>query len=261
MAYRTINLALSGSVATLTLNSPRTSNAITEDLAADVAEACREVRESDEVRVLVVTGAGRTFSAGGFPPAWLVSGERTGPPVVERLQRLRAAEPVAMVEKPVIAAINGPALGQGVELALACDLRLASSTATFALPHLAHGLLPWDGGTQRLPRIIGLPRAREMLLTGRRLSARQALAFGLVARVVPAGRLMTEAMALAERVAQGAPVAARYAKEAVLKSADLPLADGLRLEADLAVLLHTTQDRAEGLASFKERRGAKFVGR
>lgn len=261
MAYTTIKLEVRGPVATLTLNSPRTRNAMTEEVAAEVAEACQVVRATDEVRVLLVTGAGGAFSAGRFPPTPLARGERGPAPVTERLRRLRVASHVAMVEKPVIAAVNGPAIGQGVELALACDLRLASSTATFALPHLAYGLLPWDGGTQRLARLIGLPRATELLLTGKRVTARQALAFGLVRRVVPPGQLTAEATVLAERVASGAPIAARYAKEAVLKSADLPLEEGLRLEADLAVLLHTTLDRSEGLASFTQRRAPKFEGR
>ena len=261
MTYASITLTTDGFVAFLKLNSPRGSNAITAEMAAEVAEACQAVRQNDDVRVLVVTGAGRAFSAGRFPPAGLAPGEAGPAPVLERLRRLRVASHVAAVEKPVVAAINGPATGQGVELSLACDLRLAANTASFALPHLQHGLLPWDGGTQRLPRLIGLPRATELLLTGRQVTARQALAIGLVHQVVPAGQLMAEATQLAQRIASGAPIAARYAKEAMLKSSDLPLEDGLRLEADLAVLLHSTQDRAEGLASFTQRRRASFSGR
>ncbi|MSQ12916.1 MAG: hypothetical protein EXR47_02010 [Dehalococcoidia bacterium] len=261
MTCTSIRLTTDGSVAFLTLNSPRTSNAITAEMAAEVAEACQAVRQNDGVRVLVVTGAGRVFSAGRFPPAGLAHGEAGPAPILERLRRLRVASHIAAVEKPVVAAINGPAIGQGVELALACDLRLAANTASFVLPHLQHGLLPWDGGTQRLPRLIGLPRATELLLTGRRMTARQAVAIGLVHQVVPSGQLMAEAKELAERIASAAPIAARYAKEAVLKSLDLPLEDGLRLEADLAVLLHSTQDRAEGLASFAQRRRASFSGR
>lgn len=261
MTYASMSLTTDGFVAFLTLNAPRVANAVTEEMAAEVADACQVVRQDDGVRVLVVTGAGRAFSAGRFPPAGLAPDGAGPAPVLERLRRLRVASHVAAVEKPVVAAINGPAIGQGVELALACDLRLAANTASFVLPHLQHGLLPWDGGTQRLPRLIGLPRATELLLTGRRVTARQALALGLVHRVVPAGQLLAEATQLAERIASGAPIAARYAKEAVLKSLDLPLEDGLRLEADLAVLLHSTQDRAEGLASFAQRRRPSFSGR
>lgn len=261
MGYATIALETRGSLAFLALNTPRNANAITEEMSAEVAEACQAVRQDDGVRVLVVTGAGRAFSAGRFPPAGLAPDGAGPAAVLERLRRLRVASHVAAVEKPVVAAINGPATGQGVEIALACDLRLAASTASFVLPHLQHGLLPWDGGTQRLPRLIGLSRATELLLTGRRITARRALAIGLVHQTVPSGQLMAEAAQLAERIASGAPIAARYAKEAVLKSLDLPLEDGLRLEADLAVLLHTTQDRAEGLASFAQRRRPSFSGR
>jgi enoyl-CoA hydratase/carnithine racemase len=261
MTYASLTLTTRGVVAFLTLNAPRGSNAITAEMAAEVADACQVVRQDDAVRVLVVTGAGRAFSAGRFPPAGLAGGEDGPAPVLERLRRLRVASHVAAVEKPVVAALNGPAIGQGVELALACDLRLAANTASFVLPHLQHGLLPWDGGTQRLPRLIGLPRAAELLLTGRRMTARQALAIGLVHQVVPSAQLVAEATQLAQRIASGAPIAARYAKEAVLKSLDLPLEDGLRLEADLAVLLHSTQDRAEGLASFAQRRRPSFSGR
>jgi enoyl-CoA hydratase/carnithine racemase len=218
------------------------------------------IRQDDQIRVLVVTGFGSSFSAGPFPPPGLLDG-RLSPAELQAVMRgLRPAQAVAEVEKPVIAMLNGPAAGLGAELALACDLRYAAPRASFQFPHVLHGLLPWDGGTQRLPRLVGLPRATELLLTGRKLTARQALAWGLVHQVLPAEHLGPAVDALAAQLVSGAPIAARYAKEAVLHGADLPLENALRLEADLSVLLQSTADRAEGLASFREKRRPAYKG-
>ncbi|MSQ11523.1 MAG: hypothetical protein EXR48_02320 [Dehalococcoidia bacterium] len=256
-----VRLERDGPLAWLTLARPRAGNGVDQQLAQELGEACRAVRRDNAVRVLLVTGAGKTFSAGAFPPPEIEEGFRTPVELLERVRCLKAAAALAAVEKPVVAVINGPAAGQGLELALACDLRLASTTATFALPHLQHGLLPWDGGVQRLVRVVGRSWATELLLTGRSVPARQALALGLVHRVVPHHTLMRSAKELGERIAAGAPIAARYAKEALLKGADMPLEEALRLETDLAILLHSTYDRAEGLLSFAQRRAPRFEGR
>ncbi len=160
----------------------------------------------------------------------------------------------------MIAALNGDAFDQGLELALAADLRIASADARFGFEDLGQGSILWDGGTQRLPRLIGPAWALDMILTARIIDSRQALEIGLVNRVVPADQLQEETRKLSEKVLAGAPIAARYAKEAVQKGLDLSLEQGLRLEADLNILLQSTADRPEGLQSFLERRDPKFSG-
>ena len=172
----------------------------------------------------------------------------------------RAAAALAEAEVPLIAAVNGDALDHGLELALACDLRIAARGSVLGVTDLARGTLPWDGATQRLPRLVGPGRALEMLLTSRPVPAEEAERMGLVNRVVDKGKVMEAARELAQGIARAAPVAARYVKEAVRAAQDVPLADGLRLEADLNIILHSTRDRAEGIRSFRERQEPRFVG-
>jgi enoyl-CoA hydratase/carnithine racemase len=167
---------------------------------------------------------------------------------------------VAQLEVPVIAAIPGRATGPGMELILACDIRIASDASSFALPHIRHGLIPWDGATQRLPRLVGKAKALELLLCGEKIPAEEAMRIGLVNRVVPPDALMETAAALAGEMASRGPLALRFAKEAVSQGLDMTLAQGLRLEADLYFLLHTTKDRVEGIQSFREKRPPHFEG-
>jgi len=167
---------------------------------------------------------------------------------------------VAELEVPVIAAIPGTAGGPGMELILACDIRVAADGSSFALPHVRHGLIPWDGATQRLPRLVGRAKALELLLCGEKISAEEAMRIGLVNRVVPSNTLMETAAALAREMASRGPLALRFAKEAVSQGLDMTLAQGLRLEADLYFLLHTTKDRVEGIRSFREKRPPDFKG-
>jgi enoyl-CoA hydratase len=162
--------------------------------------------------------------------------------------------------QPLIAAIRGYALGGGLELALACDIRIAGEDAQIGLTEINLAIIPGGGGTQRLPRLVGRGKALELILTGRRVGAHEALGIGLVERVVPAAQVHAEAQALARTLADKAPVALRYAKEAVAKGAELPLAHGLRLEHDLATLLRTTEDRAEGARAFLEKRAPRWTG-
>jgi enoyl-CoA hydratase/carnithine racemase len=174
---------------------------------------------------------------------------------------LSVATPVASLTSPVIAAINGDALGQGLELALACDLRVAAETARFALPHIVSGLIPWDGGTQRLPRIVGKAKAMEMILTGESLDAIDAYKIGLVNKVVPPEGLLQTVKNMGQAMASKASLALKYAKEAIHEGLDLTLEQGLRLEADLYFLLQTTEDRTEGVRAFLEKRHPQFKGR
>jgi enoyl-CoA hydratase/carnithine racemase len=164
------------------------------------------------------------------------------------------------MEKPVIAAINGDAIGDGLELALSCDIRIAADTARFGLTQLESGAIPSDGGTQRLPRLIGKGKALELILTAETINATEALDIGLVSKLVPASELATEAETLVQGIATKAPISLRYVKEAVNKGMDMTMDQGLRLEADLYLLLHTTADRTEGITAFLEKRTPEFKG-
>ncbi|MDP3064320.1 MAG: enoyl-CoA hydratase-related protein [Chloroflexota bacterium] len=237
-----------GRVATITLNRPRLSNRVDAAMAWELQAACQRAREED-AWVVVLTGRGAAFACGG---------ERT--PGLEEMERHQAARAVAALDRPVVAAINGDALDQGLELALACDIRIAAKGARLGLTQLVNGALPWDGGTQRLARLLGHARALELLLLSRVVDADEACEMGLVHQVVPQEELNATVEELAQRLASVGPIAARYVKEAVNQGLDAPLAHGLRLEADLTFLLQSSADRSEGIRSFKEKRKPVFAG-
>lgn len=244
MTYENLVYSKKDHIGYMTLNRPRAKNAINRRLAQEIADACDQIIGDDDIYVVVITGAGKAFCAGGEP----VNNE-TGP-----------AAAIASIDRPVIAAINGDALGEGLELALACDVRLAAESARLGVPQIAAGRIPVDGGTQRLARIVGRSKAMELLFTAEAITAGEALEIGLVSGVVLAKELMTEAEALAATIAGKAPAAIRYIKEAVRDGLDMPLAQGLRMEADLYFLLHTTTDRTEGVRAFLEKRKPHFKG-
>jgi enoyl-CoA hydratase len=226
-------------------------------LSDELIELCNEIMYEEDTRVIVISGTGEksfsieTNSIGPFPGA-----------LNEPWKRMWSlAEPIAKLDKPVIAAINGDAVGQGLELALACDLRICAETAHFAMSHITYGDMPWDGGTQRLSRLVGRGKALEMILSGELIDAPEAYRIGLVHRVIPNGEVSTVAMDMAQEMAPKGPIALRYTKEAVNKGMDLTLEQGLRLEADIYFLLHTTRDRTEGIRAFQEKRRPRFKGR
>ena len=246
-------------VAWVTLNMPEARNRINLRICAGVRHVCEAIAQDDEVRLAVITGAGDSFCDGDEDPMPASEGLSTTD-LRAYLDARRAASSIGAVEKPVIAAINGDALGHGLELALACDIRIAASGARLGMTQVAGGSLPWDGGTQRLPRIVGRAWATDMLLNGRILDAEEALRIGLVHQAMPPDELAGRVEQLAATIASQAPIATRYAKEVVLKGMDMTLEQGLRLETDLNVILQTTRDRAEGVASFLERREPTYTG-
>ncbi len=257
--YQSLDFQRRKSIATVRLARGETGNRIDDKMAGELKTVCQRVIEDESVRLLIIVGSGGVFSVGrATPPRELLSQSREDLP--GWISRMQAASALAELPIPVMAAVEGDAFDHGLELALAADLRIASADARFALTDLVHGALPWDGGTQRLPRLVGPAWARDMIFTGRIVSASEALKMGLVNRVVNTGGLLEQAHSLAESILAGAPVAARYAKEAVRMGMDLTLSQGLRMEADLNILLHDTTDRAEGIKSFLERRRPHFRG-
>jgi enoyl-CoA hydratase/carnithine racemase len=248
MPYQTIAYAKKGHVARVTLKRRGSVKSVIRRLEEELEEVGTRINQDDGVYVVVIIGAGEAFitfgegERGDIPPG--------GP-----------ADIIARYRCPVIAAINGDAIGEGLEIALGGDIRLASSKARFGLPQVARGRIPTDGGTQRLPRTVGRGKALELLMTGDIITAAEALEIGLVSRVVPPEALAEEAQKLAEAIAAKGPIALRYLKEAVNKGMDMTLEQGLRLEADLYFLLHTTADRTEGIKAFREKRPPKFKGR
>lgn len=246
-------------VAVLTLNRPRAHNALNAQLTQEFRGAIERAEADADVRVIVIRGCGdRAFSAGAditefVPPESLVA---------ERQQRAQPKwnDLLMASAKPTVAAIHGYCLGGGLEVALACDIRIATEAATFALPEVHLGIVPGAGGTQRLPQIVGLGHALRLILTGQRIDAQYALRIGLVSRVVPADGLDEAVREETAMLLRGAPRALAYAKEAVRRGWDLPLADGLRLEADLSSFLLSTSDRVEGAKAFQQRRNPDFTG-
>ena len=248
MPYTTILYTQKGHIACVTINRPEADNCIDQQLAQELEDICHQINQDDDIYVVIITGAGdKAFCCG------------TEPEPAEH--RYSPANAIAGITRPVIAAINGDALGLGLELALSCDIRLASGKARFGLPQLTQGLIPADGGTQRLPRIIGKGKALELLFSAEPINAGEAFEIGLVNKVVPQGKLVSEVEALAKTIAAKGPIALRYIKEAVNKGLDMTLEQGLRLEADLYFLLHTAADRTEGIKAFLEKRPPRFKGR
>jgi enoyl-CoA hydratase len=258
--YQTIRLEEADGVVTVTLDRPAVHNAMNDGMRRELTRCFTELASRDEAHVIVVTGAGeRAFSAGADIREFV----EPLVPVRFRAQRRRLDFRQAMdrCPQPIIAAIRGYAFGGGLELALACDIRIAGEDAQLGLTEINLAIIPGGGGTQRLPRLVGRGKALEMILTGARLPAAEALGIGLVERVVPATEVLPTALDLARTLAAKAPVALRYAKEAVVKGLELPLADGLRLEGDLSTLLRTTEDRVEGARAFLEKRRPRWTGR
>ncbi len=246
MSYQSIIYEKKGQIGHITLNRPQAGNAINAQMAEELADACLKINQDEEISAVILLGGGGNFCSGADPREWEAAS--------------KASAAMASLERVVIAAINGDAMGEGLELALSCDIRVASQDARFALPHVRYGLIPRGGGTQRLPRIVGRGKALEMILTAEPIDAQEAHRIGLVNKVVSQDKLLPEVEGMANRIILSGPIALRYAKEAVNKGLDLTLEQGLRLEADLYFLIHTTADRMEGIRAFLGKRSPQFKG-
>jgi enoyl-CoA hydratase/carnithine racemase len=260
-SYQTITVSRQGAVAVLALNRPEAMNAISMQMRAELREALEALRRDPEVGAAVLTGTGEKAFSAGMDLREFAKANADVPIAEMRRYRWEQGEGIAAFDKPIIAAVNGLAIGGGVELALLCDLVFAADSASFAFGEVKRGLMPGNGGTQRLARRIGQARALEMILTGKTVAAPEALAIGLVEYVLPGEQLLARAIALAGEMAGNAPVAVRMARNAIVRGAELSLHDGLRLEQDLASLLYTTEDAREGPLAFLEKRAPHWQGR
>jgi enoyl-CoA hydratase/carnithine racemase len=255
--FQTVTLQKVDHVMVVTLNYPVKEKVGMARLSDELTELCAEMAWDEEVRVIVITAAGeKSFSIEAGLNEMV-----SGPTEEQEKQFFSVAESIAKLDLPVIAGINGDAIGQGLEMALACDIRIAVETSRFGLTQIETGLIPWDGGTQRLARLVGRAKASEMIFTGETIDANEAYRIGLVHKVVSPLDLMATVMQMAREMASKGPTALKYAKEAICKGMDLTLDQGLRLEADLYLLIHTTRDRTEGIKAFREKRVPKFEGR
>jgi len=257
--YANILYETEGPIATLTINRPQKRNAVNNATAEEINQALTQVENNPDMRVLILTGAGdKAFVAGAdireLDKRDTIRGRS------ESRHRQEIYTRIELLEIPSIAAINGWALGTGLELAMACTLRVTSAKAALGQPEVKLGIIPGAGGTQRLPKLVGVGRAMEIILTGDPVSAEQALAMGLVNRVVEPGQLMDEVTKLARTLASRPKLALQYAKEAVLRSAEGSLAEGLAHESYLHALSCGTQDKKEGVTAFLEKREPKFTG-
>lgn len=244
----------------LTINRPQRLNALDAHTLDELRQAFLNCQQDDQVRSVILTGSGdRSFVAGAD-----VNELAQDTPESARRRAVGGQQVFALIEqlgKPVIAAVNGFAFGGGCELAMACTLRLASDTARFGQPEINLGIIPGFAGTQRLVRLVGKTKAMEMILVGAPITAEEACAIGLVNRVVPASHLMTEARALASELAAKAPIALRYAMDAIHRGADMPFEQGCQIEASFFGMVTTTEDMREGTKAFLEKRKPEFKGR
>lgn len=258
-SYETILVERSDRVSIITINRPEKRNALNIKTRTEGAAVLDQLRADDSVRVVIITGAGdKAFIAGAD--------------IAEFANRTAIAQREVMLErslfnaiegfpKPVIAMVNGYCLGGGCEVALACDIRIASDKASFGQPEINLGIIPGGGGTQRLTRLVGEGKAMELILSGEIIDAQAALSIGLVNQVVPADQLRTKTMEIANRIAEKSPIALRLAKEAVSLASRSNLDEGLRREVDLFALCFSSEDKDEGVRAFLEKRKAEFKGR
>ncbi len=258
MAYRNLLLAVQDKIALVTFNRPEVLNAMNTETVQELGSVMAELERNQTVRTIVLTGAGRAFIAGADisemstkTPAQAREYSALGHQVMRRIQYLN---------KPVIAAVNGFALGGGTEVVLSCDIALASEQAKFGLPEAILGVIPGWGATQRAARLIGTARTKELILTGEIIDARRAFEIGLINRVVPHEQLMEVTLGIAKKIAEQSPLALAMAKKVINEGVEKNLADACNLETEIFSSLFTTNDQKEGMKAFLEKRKPQFTG-
>jgi enoyl-CoA hydratase len=257
MNFENVLVEKDGAIAVVTMNRPQALNALSYALVKDLSLALQELDQDNEVRVIVVTGGEKVFAAGADIKEMAERG-----PFDERIQeRLAYRDQINRIGKPLIAAVSGFALGGGCELAMSCDIIIASETARFGQPEVNLGIIPGSGGTQRLTHLLGKHRAMELVLTGDVISATEAERLGLVNRIFPVELFLEEAKNIASKIAAKPVLAIKSAKEAVLKAANVPLDEGLDYERKSFYLLFASEDRSEGMRAFLEKRKPDFKGK
>jgi enoyl-CoA hydratase len=260
MAYENIKTETRDRILYITIDRPKVLNALNAKTVEEIGRAFSEARDDDSIRCVILTGAGeKAFVAGADINELATMTPLSGKHMSEKGQNVFLQ--IERFPKPVIAAINGFALGGGCELALACHIRIASEKAQIGLPEVTLGIIPGYGGTQRMARLLGKGKAFELVCSGDRIGAAEAEKIGLVNKVVPADQLMSAAEEMAKKIAARSPVAVRAAIEAINYGSDMPLEEGLLLEATLFGLLCATEDMKEGMKAFLEKRAANFPGK
>ncbi|HYU69155.1 MAG TPA: enoyl-CoA hydratase [Burkholderiales bacterium] len=255
MAYENILVETRGRVGLVTLNRPKALNALNDALMNELGDALAKFDADEAIGAIVITGSDKAFAAGADIGAMKDRGYMD---VYKGEYITRNWERIKSIRKPLIAAVAGYALGGGCELAMMCDILIAADTAKFGQPEIKLGIIPGAGGTQRLPRAVGKAKAMDLVLTGRMMDAAEAERAGLVSRVLPADKLIDEALAAAERIAEFSLPSVMMAKEAVNRAYEAPLAEGILFERRLFHALFATEDQKEGMAAFVEKRKPKF---
>lgn len=257
LTFKNILTTKEDQIGVVTLNRPNVLNALSHELMAELVAALEEFDRDEEVRAIVLTGNERAFAAGADIKE--MSDETTISIMLK--DQFATWDRVKNIKKPIVAAVSGFALGGGCELAMTCDMIVASESAQFGQPEINIGVIPGAGGTQRLTRCVGKYKAMEMILSGRSITAADAHEWGLVNKVVPVELYLEEAKNLAKEIAKKPPLAVRLAKEAVLKSFDSPISEGLNFERKNFYMLFSSADQKEGMKAFMDKRPAKYVGK
>jgi 2-(1,2-epoxy-1,2-dihydrophenyl)acetyl-CoA isomerase len=261
MHFETLNFDVQDGLARLTFNRPKAANSFNLDMTREFFEAATICSKGSEIRAVLLTGADRFFCAGGDLKAFASAGDQISKFVAETADMLHAAiSKFARMNAPIVAAVNGPAAGAGMSVVCMTDIALAAESASFTMAYTAAGLAPDGSSTYFLPRIVGMRRARELMLTNRRLSAAEALALGIIERVVPDDELMAEAEKIARALASGPTLAFGAVKKLLLASQTAQLEDQLDAETSAIASMTTTSDGREGVAAFREKRAPNFKG-
>jgi len=265
MAYSTISLEKAEGIATLTLNRPEKLNAINETMAVELLDAITKVEQDKDVKVFIITGTGRAFSAGADVKDLFFKAIEQRKRGEERFDILGWMDKMCLqvknMPKPVIASINGHAIGIGVTFPLQCDIRIASEEAIFSMPFVRLGIIPECGSTYTLPRLVGIAKACELIFTGKSISAKEAKEIGLVNEVVPAAELQKTTYELAKTITQGAPLAIQMARKGLYQGLDADIQSQLRYEGSALSILTKSEDHEEGVRAFLEKRQASFRGK